>query len=547
MAEIRQQREEELKRKVVDETDMKRSVVEETDVMGGKRARVKRGGKDFYLPVRSSDLERARDQELLDALGHHISSEEAEEAVRKIRRQRDDEVAHGGVAGSSQGREGGQKKPRRASVGKCEIVGSLEIAMLQAQHREMTDEAQRHEAMSCFLLTGPHTSFTLLNDSNINVFPGFRNFGNTCWLNSLLQCIMHVDRLRREVLVEREVESRMNVGLRRLCKTYWALNGIPRHAVIAPLDVLMALILEWPQLGGALQQDVGEAMQFFPFGALAAIDVPPSAASFCAEGVVMAALDAATLQEATMSWRSLWQRISQGWNDAACLPEIIMVSFPTVYECPGEGFKYSKLVVTGVDEVIEVACASPRSFRLRAYIEHRHHGQPGAKTSRVGGHYVAHFRNHNVWYIGDDTATSMQRQQTTHPLPALAILEAVNEYDPADRSVIDSGAFAREPPWLQTALEILSALQMDSEWILALTEREQITIAEVVSAREQGIDLNPGQMDEVYRLLGGGSRGTAAGAFESLKGSDGSTDEDTDGEGEEDPANLGWARHNVRF
>ena len=104
-------------------------------------------------------------------------------------------------------------------------------------------------------------------------------------------------------------------------------------------------------------------MQFFPFAALAAIDLPPSAASFCAEGVVMAGLDAATLQEATMSWRSLWQRISEGWNDVASLPEIIIVSLPTVYEVPGEGYEHSKLVLTEVDEVIEVPCASSRSFR----------------------------------------------------------------------------------------------------------------------------------------------------------------------------------------
>ena len=47
VAQIRQQREEELKR----------SVVEEKDETGGKRARVKRGGEDFWLPVRASDTE----------------------------------------------------------------------------------------------------------------------------------------------------------------------------------------------------------------------------------------------------------------------------------------------------------------------------------------------------------------------------------------------------------------------------------------------------------------------------------------------------------
>ena len=93
------------------------------------------------------------------------------------------------------------------------------------------------------------------------------------------------------------------------------------------------------------------------------------------------------------------------------------------------------------------------------------------------------------------------RRQQSHPLPALAILEAVSDDEPIDMSVIDRGALCRQRDWLQRALEVLSALQMDSEWILALTEKEQIIVAEVVSAREQGIDLNPAQMDEVYRCL----------------------------------------------
>ena len=157
-----------------------------------------------------------------------------------------------------------------------------------------------------------HTPYTLVHDSNINVFPGFRNFGNTCWLNSLLQCIVHVETLRREILVAREVESSMDVALRRICKTYWALNGIPRHAVIAPLDALMSLILEKPQLGGAAQQDIDEVMQYFSFASLAAVELPDSTASVCSEGVILAALGIDTLKEATLSLRCLWQHIAEG-------------------------------------------------------------------------------------------------------------------------------------------------------------------------------------------------------------------------------------------
>ena len=80
--EIRQQREEELTS----------SVVEEKDGQVAKRARIKRGGKDLYLPLRTSDGERARDQELLNAIGNNVSLEEAQKAMEEIRQQREEEL-----------------------------------------------------------------------------------------------------------------------------------------------------------------------------------------------------------------------------------------------------------------------------------------------------------------------------------------------------------------------------------------------------------------------------------------------------------------------
>ena len=78
VAQIKKQREEELQRSLVDETDVKRGVVDETDVKGAKRARIYRNGKNCYLPVRTSHEDRARDQELLDAIGKDICVEEVE-------------------------------------------------------------------------------------------------------------------------------------------------------------------------------------------------------------------------------------------------------------------------------------------------------------------------------------------------------------------------------------------------------------------------------------------------------------------------------------
>ena len=99
VAEIRKQREDELRS----------SGVEETDVKAAKRARIKRSGKDFYLPVRTSKEALARDQAFLNAVPKNVSLQEAEEAVSKIRRQREVETAGGEVEGSSQGKEGGEE------------------------------------------------------------------------------------------------------------------------------------------------------------------------------------------------------------------------------------------------------------------------------------------------------------------------------------------------------------------------------------------------------------------------------------------------------
>ena len=70
-------------------------------------------------------------------------------------------------------------------------------------------------------------------------------------------------------------------------------------------------------------------------------------------------------------------------------------------------------------------------------------------------------------------------------------LEAVKEPPVADCGLVDPSALPREPSWLQNALEVLSALQMDSEWLLSLSERDQMTIAEVVSSHEEGLMCAP--------------------------------------------------------
>ena len=52
--------------------------------MGPTRGRIKRAGKNFYMPRRDSEEDVARDQELLNGISKELSVEEVIEAVADI-------------------------------------------------------------------------------------------------------------------------------------------------------------------------------------------------------------------------------------------------------------------------------------------------------------------------------------------------------------------------------------------------------------------------------------------------------------------------------
>ena len=169
-------------------------------------------------------------------------------------------------------------------------VGPLDVWSLNASHSRMLLAALAREAMKCYRIKEADAGFQLLTNDNVNVFPGFRNHGNTCWLNAILQCCMHTRPLRDEILREREVETSLQAALQRIALSYWALGNRLRHAVLAPIDALTALVLERPHLGGALQQDVGEAFPEFPLRAAAAFSPSNDSAGVMCEHVLLGKL-----------------------------------------------------------------------------------------------------------------------------------------------------------------------------------------------------------------------------------------------------------------
>ena len=185
-----------------------------------------------------------------------------------------------------------------------------------------------------------------------------------------------------------------------------------------------------------------------------------------------------------MPLSALWACMTAPGKYVGTLPLCIVVCCSTVYEVAGEGFFYSRLTLSDVGEPVQAPGAAAGKYFLRAYIQHRHRGQPSG-TSRVGGHYVAHVRNQRLWYVADDTATTLRRDQP-HVLPALFFFENVQEIGEPDLPLVDLRSPSRAPAWMSSVLEVFSALQVDSEWLLGLSEEDQITVAEMASSQRFG-------------------------------------------------------------
>ena len=153
------------------------------------------------MPVRSSTAGQDRDQQFLDSIDCRLSPEAVGLRVEEIEAQRAREMVTGALE-SSPGASRGRKRQKKLA-NPLPPDTTLEKAFAKDKHARMVADALSHEAMTCFRLSGPSAEYSLLSPMNVNVFPGFRNLGNTCWLTATLQCLLHTAPLRTHLLRER--------------------------------------------------------------------------------------------------------------------------------------------------------------------------------------------------------------------------------------------------------------------------------------------------------------------------------------------------------
>ena len=93
-----------------------------------------------------------------------------------------------------------------------------------------------------------------------NPFPGFRNVGNTCYANAMLQCLFHCDCVRAQWRTTVDNDYALRRAVVALLEEYLS----DRCDVILPYALLVALQTSMAHLGNVVstQQDCQEVLSF---------------------------------------------------------------------------------------------------------------------------------------------------------------------------------------------------------------------------------------------------------------------------------------------
>ncbi|CAK0796442.1 unnamed protein product, partial [Prorocentrum cordatum] len=282
-------------------------------------------------------------------------------------------------------------------------------------------------------LARPHDARTLSND-----FPGFRNLGDTCYLNAVLQCIFHCEPLASSLFAPAQRPGVLETALRDLFEEYVA-SGDSTADVIAPVRVLQKVQQHAGFVPGR-QQDAAECLRQLLLCTGLHRRFCDSQAPVADGGVVMSfAPEVAQISSAAgaIDAKALLLTAMADEGKLGIGAQVLVLRMETTYELGGEDF-WVDAHVTWPDHSLTVTVANEAEpqvdYDVQAYLVHIPFDTDVSRGMR-SGHYVAYFKHGSTWYEADDQKVTMLTEPPTK-FPYVVLLARCDRGRPAHAAAL---------------------------------------------------------------------------------------------------------------